>query len=121
IISYYMNHPDQWAGIISNADARHKMGAEGYGALFDHYLIHPQRYAGSIYTRKLQRYDPDGRYQELLAEYQRTAAYAEHVAHEYDETHARRMELEHIFRSPRSLIRTLTSEGLGALSRRVKP
>lgn len=121
IISYYMNHPGQWVGIVSNADARHKMGAEEYGVLFDHYLSNPYRYAGSIYTRKLQAHGTDGAYRALLAEYERTAAYAARVSEEYEATHARRMELEKTLRDPRLLVRALAGEGLDALSRRVKP
>lgn len=120
IISYYMNHPGQWEGLVSNADARHKLGMEAYDVLFDHHKA-MDRYAGSIYTRKLRADESDGAYRTLLAEYERTAAYAARVAAEYEETHGRRMELEKTIRDPRLLTRALASEGLSALSRRVKP
>lgn len=121
MISYYMNHPGEWEGIASNADARHKMGAEGYGALFDHYMANPHRYAGSIYTRKLRAHATENAYHALRAEYDRTAAYAARVSAEYEATHARRMELEKILQSPGLLLRALTGDGLAALSRRIKP
>lgn len=121
IISYYMNHRSYWEGIVSNADARHKMGAENYGALFDHYGANPYRYAGSVYTRKVGAAATDREYRTLLAEYERTAAYATRVAAAYEETHHRRRELEQTLRDPRLLLRVLTGEILDALSRRIKP
>ncbi len=120
IISYYMNHADQWEGIVSSAGARHKLGVEGYDKLFDHHKA-MDRYAGSIYTRKIRAEETGAAYHALQAEYTRTAAYAARVTREYEETHARRMELEKTFRDPRLMTRALASEALSALSRRLKP
>jgi hypothetical protein len=141
MISYYMNRPGEWEGIVSNADARHKMGAEGYGALFDHYMANPHRYAGSIYTRKIA--GPSGKdrtdgatedqslareYAQLAEyaarvteEYERTRVYAAHVTEEYERIHARWMELERVVSDPKMAARALLSGVLGGLSRRVGP
>lgn len=134
IISYYMNHPNEWEGIASNADARHKMGPDGYGALFGHYASNPHRYAGSIYTRKRAK-AAGADYRSLMSdhkrtteyaarvteEYERVREYAAHVTEEYDRLHARWLELERIVSQPRLTARAFVSGLLGGLSRRVGP
>jgi len=59
IIAYYMAHLDQWEGLIGNADVRHKLGEKEYSALFGKYAEVPDRYPGSIYTRR--RATPEAR------------------------------------------------------------
>ena len=52
IIEYYTSRSQDWEGLISNAMARHKLGAEQYAIIFPHYARDPIRYPGSVYLRK---------------------------------------------------------------------
>lgn len=105
IINYYMAHADAWEGVAGCADARHKLGAEGFSALFSHYAGAAQdyRYPGSIYTRKRARYEDRSDYHALLDEYKQSNPYI--VRLEEDE-----QELRHGYMAISDYTRRLETE-----------
>ena len=117
IVSYYMNHPEEWEGFTNNALARDQLGAEGYAALFPHYARAPYRFPGSIYTRRLVAAEKDRDYDDLRAEYDRTADYAKHVAAEYERAMERVRALEGVVNRPSLTARALV-KGIARAARR---
>jgi len=116
IISYYMNHPEEWEGFTNNALARDQLGAERYAALFPHYTYASYRFPGSIYTRRRVISEKDRNYQELRAEYGRTTDYARHVTAEYEQAMERVRSLEDIVNRPSRTVCALV-KGIARVAR----
>jgi predicted O-methyltransferase YrrM len=106
IINYYLAHADAWEGVAGNADARHKLGPEGFAKLFSHYTGPAQsyRYPGSIYTRKRARYAGRHDYHALLEDYKAANPYIVRLEEDEQEMrqgymaagdYARKLETEH--------------------------
>jgi hypothetical protein len=116
IISYYMNRPGEFAGLVSNAMARDELGPEGYAALFPNYARNPRRIPGSIWTRRVAAAACDPR--QWQRRYEETKAYAARVEAQYAEMESRIQEMEAVLRSPARTSRTLVSSTARRVFRR---